>query len=84
MINHPVHISENKTPSALIPFCFFGVDRFGKETRNFQVPVCSLFKERMVNGQVCYEANLSQYDKQSRWEEVLNKGLGLIIDTSDE
>ena len=86
LMNHPVHISDIKTPSAFIPFCFFGVHSFGKKISNFQIPVCSLFEEKLVNGQVCYEANMNQYnkDKKSNWEEVLNKGLGLIIDTSDE
>ena len=86
MINHPVHISESNTISAFIPFCSvgFNVHLAGKEFSNFQVPVCSLFREKIYSGQVCYEADLNQYKKKLNWKKVLQEGLSLIIDTNDE
>ena len=51
---------------------------------NFHVPVCRLFREKIVNGQVCYEADLNQYRDRVNWKEALSSGLSLIIDTNDE
>ena len=56
----------------------------GEELANFHVPVCRLFSEKIVNGQVCYEADLNQYRDKVKWEEALSSGLNLIIDTNDE
>ena len=86
LINHPVHISDENTISALIPFCSFGfnVHLAGKEVSNFQAPVCSLFKEKIYSGQVCYEADLNQFKKNQDWKKVIKQGLSLIIDTNDE
>ena len=86
MINHPVHINENMISSAFIPFCSFGLsmDIFGEELPNFHVPVCRLFREKIVDGQVCYEADLNQYRDRVNWKEALLSGLSLIIDTNDE
>ena len=88
MINHPVHISDGygKKTSTFIPFCSFGskVNHFGKELNNFQVPFCALFKEKIVEGQVCYEAVINQLKTKVDWKTALQKGLSLVIDTNDE
>ena len=82
-INHPVHISDKKAPSTFIPFCSFGGS--GKELGNFQDSVCKVFREKIVNGQVCYEADVNQYKKDIvNWEEALQKGFSFIVDTNDE
>ena len=57
---------------------------FGEEFSNFHVPVCRLFREKIVNGQVCYEADLNQYRDRVNWKEALSSGFNLIIDTNDE
>ena len=71
--------------TAFIPFCFFGEDLtlLGKNVNNFQVPVCDIFRMKIVNGQVCYEADINQY-KNKATRNALIKGLSLIIDTNDE
>ena len=57
----------------------------GEELSSFQVPVCNLFREKIVNGQVCYEADVNQYKKDIvSWGEALQKGFTFIIDTNDE
>ena len=86
LINHPVHINENMISSAFIPFCSFGLSEgiVGEELSNFHVPVCRLFREKIFNGQVCYEADLNQYRERVNWKEALLSGLSLIIDTNDE
>ena len=59
LINHPVHISEKEKLSAFIPFCSFGDDQFEK-VKDFQGSLCSLFREKVVFGQVCYEADINK------------------------
>ena len=85
MINHPAHISYQRNISAFIPFCFLGDLQIGKDLGSFQVPVCSLFREKVVRGQVCYEADVNQYKENTdNWEEALNIGFSFFVDTNDE
>ena len=87
LINHPVHIPGNLVKSAFIPFCSFGssMELFGEELADFHVPVCRLFREKIVDGQVCYEADVNQFkNKLGPWDKTLQSGLRLIIDTNDE
>ena len=49
-----------------------------------EVPVCSLFREKIVSGQVCYEANLNQFRSKVDWGRSLKAGLSFVVDTSDE
>ena len=86
LINHPVHISEDRKISALIPFCSLGddADPVGKIVGGFQTPVCNLFKEKIVAGQVCYEADINQFKHGAKWVEILTKGFGFLVDTNDE
>ena len=86
LINHPVHISEERTNSALIPFCSLGddADPVGKMFDNFQTPVCNLFKEKIVAGQVCYEADINQFKNGVNWEDIITKGFGFLVDTNNE
>ena len=69
----------------MIPFCSFGaeLDIGGQDAGQFQVPVCSIFREKMVGGDICYQADLKQV-KKLHWKKTLQRGLSLIIDTNDE
>ena len=49
-----------------------------------EVPVCSLFREKIVSGQVCYEANLNQFRSKVDWGRSLKAGLSFVVDTSEE
>ena len=91
LINHPVHIEDSlASPSAFIPFCSFGGNLaiLGRKSPSFSVPVCAAFREKIVGGQLCYEAPLAGYGrmKGERWmrKEALKKGLSLVIDTNQE
>ena len=65
IINHPPHIlKENDgtlSPSSFIPFCSFAGNWnvTGVATDIFSVPVCNIFKEVIVDGQVCYQADIA-------------------------
>ena len=86
LINHPVHISDEKTISAFIPFCSLGYDAetVGEMFGSFQTPVCNLFKEKIVAGQVCYEADINQFKHGVNWAEIITKGFRFLVDINDE
>ena len=56
----------------------------GRKIGHFQVPACSLFRETVIGGEVCYEADLNQFKTNTDWEDSLQAGFGLIIDTNQE
>ena len=85
LLNPPPHITDKAGPSAFIPFCFFGDQQIGRVSGNFQAPVCDLFREKIVRGQVCYEADLNQFKKDDEnWENALKKGFSFIVDLNEE
>ena len=85
LINHPVHISEEKSHSAFIPFCFVGEDLIGRKSANFTDLVCDVFTKKVVSGRVCYEANINKYKKDMvDWAEAEQIGFSFIVDTNDE
>ena len=56
----------------------------GTKLGNFRIPACNLFRETVFGGQLCYEADLNQFKKNTNWEDSLQRGFGLIIDTNAE
>ena len=43
-----------------------------------------MFREKIVSGQVCYEANLNQFRSKVDWGRSLKAGLSFVVDTSEE
>ena len=89
LISHPVDISDSRpSPSAFIPFCSLGGDLtiLGRKSPRFSVPVCAAFREKIVGGQLCYQAQLNRYGRGRGvgWKETLQEGLSLVIDTNLE
>ena len=85
LINFPVHISNKTNLAAFIPFCSFGQGLIGRELDQFEGGVCDLFRDKVVSGQLCYEAELNQFKKDGDiWEEDLQRGFSFIIDTNEE
>ena len=48
------------------------------------LPVCGLFTEKIVEEQLCYEADLNQFKSLVKWRDALQDGLSMVIDTNDE
>ena len=85
LINHPVHISDTKSISSFIPFCSFGNHIGGKFVGNISLPVCDLFREKIISGQLCYEADVDHYMKGiDDWDQTLETGFNFIIDFNEE
>ena len=89
LLSHPAHILDRRgdlSPSALIPFCSFGGDLalVGRKVAAFQNPVCTAFREKVVNDQLCYGIDVNRLRGDVDWEEALHSGLSLVLDTNDE
>ena len=79
IVNHPPHILDvndgTLSPSSFIPFCSFAGNWniTGEYTDKLNVTVCNIFKETMVDGQLCYQA-----DVESRLDEVEDKKKNVV------
>ena len=89
LLDHPVHIlNENLklSPSAFIPFCSFegSPDLLSQKNINFSKPVCSSFKKRILDGQLCYQINVNTIINGTTAAELQKGGLSLLVDASAE
>ena len=87
--NHPVHIldeSSNLNPSAFIPFCAFDGDMTVLSTHrdNFSFPLCSSFKQLILDGQLCYSADLSRATQERGISQGPAHGLTLFLDYNED
>ena len=72
------------SPSAFIPFCYFGKEFIGRRIQEFEIPVCNIFKSRIYLDQLCYETNLQDLKESQKIGKQLEKGLTLILDYNEE
>ena len=85
--NHPVHILNSEgdfSPSSFIPFCSFGKPFIGSRIREFDLPVCNIFKPRIYFDQLCFETDLQNLKDSTKIEEQLEMGLTLVLDYNEE
>ena len=87
--NHPVHIlndSGSFSPSALIPFCDLGgnMEIVGTYHSHFPVPVCTAFKKKILNNQVCYTVDVNKFIKETEMNDQSKIGLNLFLDYNEE
>ena len=94
MSNHPPHILEKDektlSPSAFIPFCSFigNWSLTGVMTDTFRVPVCNIFEEVVLDGKLCYQADVHKLKKQVDWdkekEKIVTSGFMFMLDYNEE
>ena len=85
LVNHPVHISDHNSLSSFIPFCSSGAAVSGKTSSSFTLPVCEIFREKILNGQLCYEADVDSYLREHEtWDQTLDLGFNFIVDFNEE
>ena len=85
--NHPVHILNDErkfSPSSFIPFCYFGEEFIGARIKEFEIPVCNIFKPRIYLDQLCYETNLQDLKDSQKIGKQLEMGLTLVLDYNEE
>ena len=84
IINHPPHILKDDgtlSPSSFIPFCSFAGNWnvTGVATDIFSVPVCNVFREVIVDGQVCFKADMDM-DKIRDKKKITSEGFVMLLD----
>ena len=74
------------SPSAFIPFCDFGgnLSAMGVKIENFDFPVCNSFEAKMLNDQLCYEADLNRFSNKINLHNELKLGLYIIMDYNED
>ena len=87
--NHPPHIVDgNRTlsPSAFIPFCWFGDGlELGTMVPGFSTPICTNFSPVIRNDQICYEIDPKDIIENKMFsEDNLREGLMLLIDENQD
>ena len=87
--NHPAHILNhegNFSPSSFIPFCAFGEKFIGSQIKDFDIPVCNIFKARNYFDQLCYETDLQDLKDINKvnLKNQLELGLTLVLDYNEE
>ena len=86
MLNHPVHIKDNKEDlslSAFIPFCEFEGNKsvMGKKIDLFEVPVCNSFQAKIFNDQLCYQVDPNKFLNSKKHE---NLALSFYVDINKD
>ena len=89
VINHPVHIIDDKgalSPSSFIPFCSFGEDMetLGTRIEDFDIPICNSFQAKIKYDQLCYELDLQKLKNNTVIEDQLKSGLFLVLDYNED
>ena len=87
--NHPVHIITKEgqmSPSAFIPFCEFGGDMsaIGIKIDKFDVPVCNIFHNKILNDQLCYEVDLNSFTNKTNIDKELELGFYFVMDYNED
>ena len=90
IVNHPPHILDvndgTLSPSSFIPFCSFAGNWnvTGEYTDMFSVPVCNIFKETMVEGHLCYKADLDRFKDEVEREKIVSEGFVFLMDYNED
>ena len=77
--SHPVSVEDKQgglSPSAFIPFCSFGAEMLGVEVTNMTFLMCNIFEPIVYHKQLCYQANVQQYQRGNALE---GKENGLML-----
>ena len=89
-VNHPVHIMDkhdNPMPSSFIPFCSISgnMSILGQKMSWFPShPVCTVFKPKMLLGQLCYQLDMNSINGRVRLGKGERNGLVFFMDYNQE
>ena len=74
------------SPSAFIPFCEFGGDMsaIGIKIDQFDVPVCNIFQDKILNDQLCYEVDLNWFTNKTNIDKELELGFNFVMDYNED
>ena len=50
----------------------------------FSLPVCNIFKETMVEGQLCYQADVDRFRDEVEREKIVSEGFVFLLDYNED
>ena len=59
------------------------MSQLGVNNSNFEFPVCSAFRKKIVDGALCYQININNF-KQSFTVSELKRGLTFLLDYNED
>ena len=70
------------SPSSFIPFCSLArnMSVVGATTDRFSLPVCNIFKEVVLEGQLCYKADVNSLRGEVDVNEMVADGFVFMMD----
>ena len=73
-------------PSTFIPFCSIdgNMDLIGQKIDKFSHPVCTHFRPRVLDGQVCYQLDLQDVQDKIRLSKGEENGLTFVMDYNED
>ena len=60
------------------------MNAMGTKIQQFDVPICTSFKFKARNNQLCYEVDLEKYKQSVNIQNQLENGLVLLLDYNEE
>ena len=74
------------SPSAFIPFCGYGSNMSitGVKSSVFDVPVCNIFRPKILNNQICYEVDINDHIDKASIEKELESGFYFFMDYNED
>ena len=56
----------------------------GRKIENFTQPICTHFKPKMLNGQMCYQLDLQDVQKERKFAKGERNGLSFLLDYNED
>ena len=56
----------------------------GEKINHFDLPVCIKFRQKILEGQLCYQVDINQIKNQVEAKEAIKHGLLVMIDYNDD
>ena len=66
------------SPSSFIPFCHFGDEFIGARMKEFETPVCNIFRPRIHLDQLCSETNLQELKDSQKIGNLKSNPKGIL------
>ena len=73
------------SPSAFIPFCSFAGNWSitGEYSDILNITVCNIFKKTIVNGQLCYRADVNKFKDKVEKKKIAKEGFVFLLDYNE-
>ena len=68
----------------MLALCVVNISRLDCGLHHFSLPVCSSFKSRVLDGQLCYQIEVNSFIEQDTMTTLQKAGLSILVDVNAE